>query len=188
MGCHRLCLSLACVLGVSSCRDATPSRPVELIADVPAAQQRVVDRSELLEDWPLSARTGTLGCVSGAVVFRTGNVSYALNDPARARGFGAPEAIRVPAISGPPTNPLPRVPQDTRMAIFEHATRCDSTNSTSPANAAACRRRLRQSHGLSEADLKQIDAEGAERFWSPLVRPLMTLDPLVDMGMKLCGG
>ena len=186
MPCRCLPVPFVCALCVVSCGRPAPP-PVEIIAEIPAAQQRVVDRSELLEDWPLSVSTGSLGCVSEAVVFRTGGVTYALNDRARTRGFAIPEPLRVRAISGLPTNPLPRVPQDTRMAIFERAAQCDAMSKTSPERTADCKRRLQQSHALSEADLKQIEAEGVERYWSPLVRPLMTLDPLVEMGLKLCG-
>ena len=183
---HPLPVLLGCAMCLTSCgNDASPP-PHEPIPDVPPTQQRVVDRSHLLEEWPFSVRTGSLGCVSGAVVFRTGDVTYALNEAARARGLATPERIRVRAISGPPKNPLRRVPQDTRMAIFAQTARCETTAGATSTHAAQCKQRVRQSHGLSEADLKQIEAEAAERFWPPLGRPLMTLDPLVEMGLKLC--
>lgn len=178
--------ALVCVVCLAACRSDVPPRPIELIPDVPPAQQRVIERSDLLEDWPFSVQSGTLGCLSGAVVFHTGNATYALNDRARARGLAAAEPVRVRATSRWPTNPLRGVPQDTRMAIFAQAARCESLNGESPAKAADCKKRVRQSHALSEADLKQIEAEGAERFWGAAVRPFMTLDPVVDMGLKLC--
>jgi hypothetical protein len=183
---YRLPPSLVCVMCLAACRSDAPPRPVELIPGIPPAQQRALGRSDLLEDWPFSVQSGTLGCMSGAVVFRTGDATYALNDPARARGLAAAEPIRVRAASRWPTNPLRGVPQDTRMAIFAQAKRCESPSGESPTNAADCKKRVRQSHGLSEEDLKQIEAEGAERFWGAAVRPLMTLDPVVDMGLKLC--
>jgi hypothetical protein len=183
---RRLPVPLFCVLCLFACGNEGPPAPVELIPDIPPTQQRVINRSDLLEEWPFSVRTGSLGCVSGAVVFRTGNLTYAMNDRARARGWATPEPIRVRATSPLPTNPLPGVPQDTRMAIFAQAARCESMTGAPRAETTNCKKRVRESHGLSEADLKQIEAEGAERFWSPVVRPLMTLEPLIDMGLKLC--
>jgi hypothetical protein len=34
--------------------------------------------------------------------------------------------------------------------------------------------------------LKQIEAEGQERFWPPLAPPFKSLAPVVDEGLKLC--
>ena len=65
------------------------------IPEVPRQQQRTVDRSEFRWQWPFTVGTGTLGCVDGAIVFRSAGTNYALN-PWRGRG------------ALPPTNPSGR--------------------------------------------------------------------------------
>ena len=43
-----------------------------------------------------------------------------------------------------------------------------------------------QNIGVSDADLKQIAVEGAERSWPPLHRGKADLRPLAERGLKLC--
>jgi hypothetical protein len=40
---------------------------------------------------------------------------------------------------------------------------------------------------LTDAELQQIDAEGKERRWPPLAPAYASLDPILEMGMTLCG-
>jgi uncharacterized protein DUF2511 len=155
------------------------------IPDIPVNQQRTATRSEFRWQWPFTVGAGTLGCASGAVVFRTGGVGYALNDAAAAKGFASATPLQV-TVSSAPQNPLARVRQDTRMQIFAQAVACNSGARESLAAASDCRRRLRDTHGLSDDELKQIEAEGAERRWHPLLPEYKTLAPLVEAGLKLC--
>jgi hypothetical protein len=169
-------LSLALLLaGCSGNASQTIQDP---IPDVPLAQQRSVGRSDFRPRWPFTVGVGTLGCTSGAVLFRHGGLTYALNDAAASRGFGSVDPIRV-SQSGPPSNPLGRLKQEHRMQIFAAAAVCGTQS---------CAQQLRETHGISEAELKQIDVEGRERFWPPLSPRRMTLEPVVEAGLKLCQG
>jgi hypothetical protein len=49
-----------------------------------------------------------------------------------------------------------------------------------------CRKRVQEIYALLESELKQIEAEGQERFWKPLTPPFKSLAPIVDAGTKLC--
>lgn len=153
------------------------------IPDIPANQQRTVARNEFRWQWPFAVGVGTLGCTSGAVVFRTGNVTYALNDAAKAKGFASVKPTQVTVDAGP-RNPLARVKQETRMQIFAQAAACNATGSDH--SPTACRQGLRGTHGLSDDELKQIEAEGTERRWRPLQPEYRSLAPLVEAGLKLC--
>jgi hypothetical protein len=176
---RRICGSIAGVLLLCSACGRTP--PIaNPIPGVPLSQQRTVHQYELDGDWPFEVAVGTLGCRTGAVMFRSGTVTYALNDAARSR-FASPEAIRM-FRSVPPSNPLRGITQNERMRIFADASACDR----GPA-ALQCRQRLRERAGLSDADMKQIDAEGIERRWPPLQREWVPLDAIAAAGQRLCG-
>jgi hypothetical protein len=41
---------------------------------------------------------------------------------------------------------------------------------------------------LTDDELKQIDAEGRERLWPPLLPRRADLSPVIDAGIKLCRG
>jgi hypothetical protein len=174
---------LAFLTSVAVC-GACNSRFAEPIPEIPANRQRTVNRTGFGWRWPLTVGTGTLGCTSGAVVFRAGGVNYALNDAARSRGFASIDALRRLASSGPPSDPLKRLPQHRREEIFREAARCEE--SIDGDAVAACRQRARATNQLSEPELKQIDVEGDERLWPPRARQPMGLDPLIDAGLKLC--
>lgn len=165
---------------LAGCRQ-NPSPVADPIAEIPINQQRTLNRSEFRYKWPFTVGIGTLGCDSSAFVFRSNGVNYALNEAARARGFAPVDPIRRVQGSGPPSNPLPRLKQEQRMEIFAAAVGCDKD-----ADPALCRKRLRATHTLSDADWDQIVAEGRERVWPPLSPPMMSLDPLLDAGKKLC--
>ncbi|HEY7056497.1 MAG TPA: hypothetical protein VH458_08240 [Vicinamibacterales bacterium] len=153
------------------------------IPDVPLAQQRIIDRSELRYQWPFTVGSGTLACSGGAVVFRNAGTSYAVNEAARTRGFTSIESIRVTQTAGPPSNPLARLKQAERERVFKEAAECEKTNA---AETAACKRQLRDRERLSEEDLSQIEAEGRERLWPPLTPKQISLDAVVEAGTKLC--
>jgi hypothetical protein len=152
---------------------------VDPIPDIPISQQRTVQRHDFEPGWPFQVGTGTLGCRDGAVSFRAGGVTYALNDAARSR-FPAAEPIRV-FQSAAPSNPLARLKQDERMHIFAELAACDQSGSS-----LSCKQRLRERAGLSEAELKQIDDEGIERRWPPLKRDYVPLDSVLTAGRNLC--
>jgi len=170
---------LVLLTSLAACGGAPPI--TDPIPGIPPAQQRVIARYELDWQWPLTVGVGTLGCDSGAVVFRTGGSSYAVNDAARARGFASIEPIHLTQAQGLPSNPLKGVNQDRRMQIFRESTACSDAD-------ARCRQQVRARYGLSEADLKQVDFEGVERLWPPLASKRKDLGRLVDAGLKLCPG
>ena len=151
------------------------------IPDVPAAQQRSISRADFDLKWPFNVGMGTLGCTAGAVLFRTGDVTYALNDAASVKGFPSPVSIQI-TVGTYPSNPLSRIKQDARMQISADASECRAGST-----AASCLQRLRSARGLTEDELKQIDAEGVERHWPPLPPQRASVAPLVDEGLKLCG-
>jgi hypothetical protein len=71
--------ALTLLLFFAACGESRPPQIADPIADIPGTQQRTVTRSERW-DWPFTVGTGTLGCTSGAVVFRAGGVSYSVNE------------------------------------------------------------------------------------------------------------
>lgn len=150
------------------------------IPEITSNQQRAVTRSELRYQWPFTVGAGTLGCVSNAVIFRADGVSYSLNDAAKSRGFPAVDPIWQVQGSGPPSNPLKGIVQDDRMRLFAESASCDGPNATD------CKRRLRIKHALSDAEFNQIEVEGRERLWPPLTPKRISLEPLIEAGLKLC--
>ena len=169
-------LWLYCV-SVTTC-GGSASPVADPIPDVPPAQQRIISRNDFRDEWPFEPGTGTLGCAAGAVVFRVQGVTYALNEPARARGYASVDAL-VGSQSRQPSRPLKRITQDERMRIFRTASAC------APADAG-CRQRVAVSSGLSPEELTQIEAEGRERSWPPLSPPLRSTSPVVNAGLALC--
>ena len=146
------------------------------IAAIPRDQQRAVSRDDFPRVWPFTVGVGTLGCTSGAVVFRSAGVSYALNEAAGERGFSVADPIRL-TWRAAPSNPLGRLKQDRRVEIFAALAACGDDR---------CTQQLRQTHRLSEAELKQIEAEGVERRWPPLAPERISVAPVLDAGLKLC--
>ena len=71
-------------------------------------QQQTIVRAAVEKSWPLTVGRGTLGCQSGAVVFRFNGVSYAVNDAARAQGFVSIDGIRGVRPSLPPAARQPQ--------------------------------------------------------------------------------
>jgi hypothetical protein len=175
----------AAILSVcaSSCGHAA-DRPAEPIPEVPPDQQRAIRRGEFRWQWPFTVGTGTLGCVDGAVAFRTAGRSYALNDTARALGLASAAPLRQIGSTGPPSNPLKTVPQDRRMRLFADTAVCGQR--FSGPEEERCKQRLRKLHDLSDQDLRQIEAEGYERLWPPLAPAYISLEPMIEAGLALC--
>ena len=137
-------VGLILLLFVAACGQNGPPPIADPIPDIPGTQQRTVTRSEFRWDWPFTVGTGTLGCTSGAVVFRTGGVSYAVNDAAKSRGLPQVDPIRQTQGSGPPSNPLKGLTQDQRMQVFESSVACEKA-----ADTARCRQQIRAARTLS---------------------------------------
>jgi hypothetical protein len=175
-------LHLLLVLQVGACADSRPREVEDRIPEMPIGQQRTVTRNDLGGQWPFTVGIGTLGCNAKAVMFRTDGRTYAINDAARNAGFASVEPIRAVQSQGWLSNPLRSLPQDTRMSIFEESARCDRLHEVSN----SCKERLREVHRISQADLIQIEAEGRERLWPPLEPERVSLEPLMEAGMKLC--
>jgi hypothetical protein len=144
-------------------------------------QQRAIARSEFGFRWPFTVGLGTLGCVSGAIVFQNGGRRYALNDAARPQATAPIESIQEFRSGGPPTNPLGRLRQEDRQRIFAASAACGDRPQRD-----ACRQAVRERDRLSDDELKQIDAEGQERLWPPLAPQRMSLDAVVEAGQRLC--
>jgi hypothetical protein len=166
----------------TACDGSRSQRVADPIPDVPANQQRTIARAEIGWKWPLSVGVGTLGCISDAVVFRAAGVTYALNEAATSRGFAPLDPIWATPSSGP-RDPLKRLTQDQRMRIFAEASACEKAK---PADQGHCQQRILETQGLSEQELKQIEAEGRERTWPPLSPMRRSVAPLVDAGLTLC--
>ena len=164
----------------AACGESRSQRIADPIPDVFANQQRTIARAEIGWKWPLSVGVGTVGCISDAVVFRAGGVTYALNEAATSRGFAPLDPIWATQSSGP-RDPLKRLTQDQRMRLFAETSGCEKANSTE-----RCKQRILETHGLSEQELKQIEAEGRERTWPPLSPMRRSVAPLVDAGLTLC--
>jgi len=177
MAAARFYACIAVCFTAAAC-DRTPRTVSNPILNMPASQQRVLLRSELGLQWPFTIGEGTLGCASGAVVFRSGEVTYGLNDAARATGFAAPMSIQV-HFHAEPQNPLKRITQETRTKIFADAMACRSVNES-------CRHGIREARGLTDEELQQIETEGKERRWPPLAPEYVSLAPVVEKGLKLC--
>jgi hypothetical protein len=170
----------ALVLTACGKQTATIADPVQ---GVPLTQQRTIDRNELGYRWPFEMGAGTIACDGGALFFRAGGTTYALSRGAGTRGYADIDTIRRAQGSGPPTDPVSRLTQDERMKIFAQSSECGSGT---PASAIECKARLRARSSISESELTQIEAEGAERYWPPLTPPLMSLDAVNDAARQLC--
>lgn len=179
-------LHLLLVIHVGACGDGSSRAVDDPIVEVPSDQQRTITRSDLSGPWPFTVGSGTLGCKSEAVMFRTDGRTYAINDAATVAGFAPVEPIRVVQSQGWPSNPLRSLPQDVRMNIFEESMRCERMYAAISNSSDPCKRRLRETHSLTEAQLSQIEAEGRERLWPPLESERVSLGPLIEAGLKLC--
>lgn len=179
------CPLLLLVIVFTTCGRHTVPGPADRIPGVALNQQRIVQRGELGFAWPLTVGTGTLGCASGAVTFKSGGTIYALNDVAKSRGLAAIQPLWKTQ-SAPASHPLGRIRQEQRMAIFAEAMRCDRGSDPQQAPDKACAEQVRTAHQLSKDDLDLIEAEGRERAWPPLPPVHMDLDPLIEAGLKLC--
>lgn len=184
----RAASSSACVVVMlalsAGCGQDRQQANLEPIPGVAVTQQRAIVRNDFGWQWPLRVGRGTLGCVSGAVLFRSGDVTYALNEAAASKGYSSIQPLQLTSDPGP-SRPLGRIKQDERMAIFAEAIACKK-GTTDPTQADACAERVRERHGLSVDELNQIEAEGRERGWRPLPPHAMTVAPLVEAGKKLC--
>jgi hypothetical protein len=158
-------------------RPAATADPIEAI---PPTQQRTITRNEIGFRWPFTVGVGTVGCDAGAVVFRHDGKTYALNDAA-ARRYPAVESLRRIQGAGPPTDPVSRLTQDTRQRIFAERSACRAADA-----AATCREQVRTRHNITADELTRIEAEGTERRWPPIKPVFMSLEPVVQAGMKLC--
>ena len=123
--------AMLCVLLLACCgpRAVTIDDPV---AGIPLSRQTTISRARFGFRWPLSVGVGTLACDEhGTILFRTQGVTYAMSG----KRAGAPDIapLRMPAPSGPPSNPLKRITQAQRMDAFAAMLACDSD---------ACRRAL----------------------------------------------
>ncbi len=150
------------------------------IAGVPLERQRAVSRLAFGFRWPLSVGVGVLACDQQKVIlFRTQGTTYALTGSPK--GIADIEPLRLLEPSEPPTNPLRRMKQDERMAVFASMMAC-----TAGPSPEVCSNATLQRFGLSRKEGAQVEAEGRERRWPPLTRELMPLDPLIAAGGSLC--
>ena len=150
------------------------------------SQQRMITRSDLGFQWPFEVGVGTIACDGGALAFRSGGTTYALSRRAGTRGFANIDAIRRRQGGGPPSDPVTGVNQEVRMKIFAQASACGGAGSATSIDIPACKARVAKASGISGADLTRIEAEGAERFWPPLERPWMSLEPVIAAARRLC--
>jgi hypothetical protein len=155
------------------------------IPDIPRSAQRRVSRGQLGLQWPFKVGQGTIGCASGAMVFRSQGINYALNDAAKSRGFSPVDPIWEFRSEGWPSNPLKRIPQDLRKKIFTDFVACKKAL-TQGSSEEPCKQRARRFVDLTDAELSQIEAEGIERRWPPESPNRKSLDPLLKMGAQLC--
>jgi hypothetical protein len=166
----------------TGCRDTRPTVD-DPMPGVPLTQQRTISHSDLGHEWPFTVGTGTIVCDAGALSFRGGGATYALSQGAGTRGLANVNAIRQRQGSGPPSDPVKGITQDVRMKIFAEASACGAA---ADAVSRACKVRVRERYRLAESDLARIEAEGAERYWPPLERPFMSLEPVITRARQLC--
>ena len=166
-----------------------PAAPVlsDPVPGVPPAQQRTITRAEFGYEWPFTVGVGTVACDGGALAFRSGGTTYALSRGAGTRGYGNLDAIRRVQDGGPPSDPVSRLTQDTRMKVFAQASDCgNATDGEGLRRVGSCKARVRERGGLSESELTRIEAEGVERNWPPLKSVLMRLDAVIAAAARLC--
>jgi hypothetical protein len=179
---HRLRLwPIVAAIACGACAGDAVTDPID---GFPAAQQRAVARPQFGLDWPFETAAGTLACRDGAVAFRANGETYALNDAAANLGFRAVGGVVRIQRGGPPSHPLSRVRQDERQRIFRVSMLCE--RSSTGDLVTRCKTELRDSSGVTSAELDQIEAEGRERLWPPLPERRVSLEPLVKAGLKLC--
>lgn len=167
--------------------------------------ERIVRKAEYGEAWPFTMDEGTLACVEGsAVILRAPGGEYALNG--RARGLGRwaePDAIwRTGELMPGDYTPLARMPEPERRAYFAASVECEDRGDTAgqyaseklEEQAAAagrvsnlCKADLQRAHGLSDAEVQQISAEGGSKGWPPLAPHRMgNMNEIIADGLKLC--
>jgi hypothetical protein len=174
-------------LAVAAGCHGKPAPVDDPVPGIPATQQRTISRNEIGYKWPFSVGVGTIACDGGALAFRAGGTTYALSRGAGTRAYANIDAIRLVQGSGPPSDPVSRLTQETRMKLFAQSSACgDAGDAGAAARVADCKARVRERAGVSDSEMTRIDAEGVERFWPPLKPPLMSLDPVVDAARQLC--
>jgi hypothetical protein len=175
------------VLALTVACTAKPAPVEDPVPGIAATRQRTITRNEFGFAWPFEVGTGTIACDGGALAFRAGGTTYALSRGAGTRTYANIDAIRRRQGGGPPTDPVSRLTQETRMKLFAQSSGCGaSTGGATARGVDECKARIRDRAGISESELTRIEAEGAERFWPPAERPLMPLDPIVAEANTLC--
>ncbi len=179
---HRDVAAFVLLAAVMACGHGSP-RIDDPIAGVPQSHQRAVSRTEFGFRWPLSVGNGVVACDERhTLLLRARGVTYTLTGSPGADADLA--TLRMPEPSGPPTNPLRRIKQADRMAVFASMMSCAAPDASPE---SPCSRAALQRFGLSRDEWAQVEAEGRERRWPPLTRGLMPLDPLIAAGRALCG-
>jgi hypothetical protein len=181
----------AAAISIAALASAGCGRSTPVVSDpvpgVPLAQQRMITRTELGYRWPFNAGVGTIACDGGALAFRAGGTTYALNSEAETRGYAHVDAIRRVQGSGPPSDPVSRLTQDVRMNVFARTSACgNAMNGEASRRVSGCKARVREGSGVSDIELTRIEAEGVERNWPPLTPPLMSLDAVIAATAQLC--
>lgn len=154
-----------------------------------------VSRAELGDKWPLTVDEGLLTCdKKGAlrvIVFFEGKDGrgrmYAVNGAARTH-FKNVEMEIGPIWKPQPEGPFTAVDRlsiDARKQMFHAAVLCEDRDS-GVAPAKDCKTTLRRNLHLTPEELKQIEHEGLARSWPPLPPSRMSIDPLIQRGLKLC--
>lgn len=139
----------ATVVGIAAVSQAGCGRSTPVVSDpvpgVPPVQQRTISRSEMGYQWPFIVGVGTVACDGGALAFRSGGTTYALSREAGTRGYANVDAVRAVQGSGPPSDPVSRVPQDVRMKVFAQTSACgNATDAAGSRRLSDCKARVRE--------------------------------------------
>jgi hypothetical protein len=197
----RKILMIALVLGSVACKSAPPPG--------------YVSSAEFGAKWPLTVSEGVLECTthpSGfsvpvkAVTFKTndGRV-YAVNGAAKGRGSLEIEPIwKLAPVSY--DKPSTRLSESERKAIFAESVECED-ESDKKATAKyeknlknrkrwadlqqklddECKAALKKRRKLTDKEHDAMAEEGVSLGWPPFDPPRVSINPLIQRGLKLCG-
>ena len=156
-----------------------------------ARRPEEVSQADFGDKWPLTISGGTLKCRTEGqrqyVTLDAGAAGeYAVNGSARQ--FAGVKDVReiTRRQAAAHTGPIAAgVSEATRRQAFADIVRCEDEGGESE----TCWARARQRHKLTAEQITHVRYEGLNKFWPPLQPPPpMSVQPLIDIGLKLCVG
>jgi len=146
-----------------------------------------VTQAEFGEQWPLIVSEGDLVCAPvNLVLFETGGRQYAVNGSAKGAGYPSIDPIWRDAPRRSNVSPVQRVSEADRRRAFRSVVDCQDRDSNTE-HQAQCYTTVAKRYRLTTQEMRQISLEGVSLAWPPLTPPRVSIGPLIDRGLALCG-